>query len=95
MLTKDEARRIAIHRLASLLGAGGSRLICLICEFGPRTVCIKCGMAGTDVRPNWKERGRDIMHERPRPSTMVAKPCSVSPSWTPSGLMAIQPATHP
>jgi hypothetical protein len=25
-------------------------------SFRPRMVCTKCGMIGTDVRPNWRER---------------------------------------
>jgi hypothetical protein len=26
-------------------------------SFGPRMVCTKCGISGTDVRPNWRELG--------------------------------------
>jgi hypothetical protein len=27
-------------------------------SFGPRMVCISCGMVGADARPNWQERPR-------------------------------------
>jgi hypothetical protein len=27
-------------------------------SFSRRMVCTKCGMIGTDVRPNWRERSR-------------------------------------
>jgi hypothetical protein len=28
----------------------------LVPDFGSRIVCTRCGMAGADVRPNWKEK---------------------------------------
>jgi hypothetical protein len=63
-MTLGNMRSLGVHRLAvtsfkchrqAIINMDGCPHHMLVPDFGDRAVCVWCGTAGADLRPNWKE----------------------------------------